>query len=308
MITPFLHWLQETGFFSYIRGSAYAYPVLLWVHITALIIVGGMVVLTDLRLLGVGMRNYRVADLVNGLRAPKRFGFVVAAASGALLFGAKAAQYSHPYSYSFWIKAALLVLIALNYAVFRRVYDGRSDSKAKLAAGLSLLLWIGVVWAARGPASIKDVMHSMVDPSGDFAFHSVQTISDDRGVRELAPRTAAEWEDVRQHLMVLADTPNLLQGRRAARPRDRSKNPAVESEPEDIQKLLDNDPFTFLHRAQKLQDAASVALKAVDAKDKGALLLGLDGIDKACESCHLRYWYPNDQRAHEAAKQDGVEE
>ena len=25
----FLTWLQETGFFSYIRNSAYAYPVLL---------------------------------------------------------------------------------------------------------------------------------------------------------------------------------------------------------------------------------------------------------------------------------------
>ena len=55
-------------------------------------------------------------------------------------------------------------------------------------------------------------------------------------------------------------------------------------------------------------DAASVAMKAVDAKDKDALLLGLDGIDKACESCHLHYWYPKDKRAQEAAKQDGVVE
>jgi cytochrome c556 len=29
-------------------------------------------------------------------------------------------------------------------------------------------------------------------------------------------------------------------------------------------------------------------------------------VDKACESCHLRYWYPNDKRAREAAKADGV--
>jgi cytochrome c556 len=82
----------------------------------------------------------------------------------------------------------------------------------------------------------------------------------------------------------------------------------VESEPEDIQKLLDTDSSTFFRRAQRLQDAASVAMKAVDAKDKDALLVGLDGIDKACESCHLRYWYPKDKRAHEAAKQDGIVE
>jgi len=29
-------------------------------------------------------------------------------------------------------------------------------------------------------------------------------------------------------------------------------------------------------------------------------------VDKACESCHLHYWYPNDKRAREAAKEDGV--
>jgi hypothetical protein len=47
-------------------------------------------------------------------------------------------------------------------------------------------------------------------------------------------------------------------------------------------------------------------MKAVEAKDKDALVLALDGIDKACESCHLHYWYPRDKRAREAAKEDGV--
>jgi hypothetical protein len=148
----------------------------------------------------------------------------------------------------------------------------------------------------------------MVDPNGDFLFKSVQTIEDRSGITEIAPHTDAEWENVRQRVMILLEAPELLEGRRAARPRDRSKNPEVESEPEDIQKLLDTDSSTFLRRAQKLQDAASVAMKAVDAKDKDALLLGLDGIDKACESCHLRYWYPKDKRAHEAAKEDGIVE
>ena len=34
----------------------------------------------------------------------------------------------------------------------------------------------------------------------------------------MAPHTDAEWENVRQRLMVLLEAPNLLQGRRAARP------------------------------------------------------------------------------------------
>jgi len=289
-------------FIRFLGAPAYAYPVLLAVHIVALILLGGMVVLTDLRWLGFGMGSYSAAEVVDGLRVPKRIAFGLAAASGAVLFGANAGQYSN--NAWFWLKIALLVLIAANYLVLRRNPSGR----AKFAAVLSLLLWTGVVWAARGPATIKDIMHSMVDPSGDFLFQSVQTIADEHGVREIVPHTDEEWENVRERLMVLNEAPNLLQGRRAARPTERSKNPQVENEPEEIQELLNADRSTFIRRAQKLQDAASVAMKAVDAKDKDALLLGLDGIDKDCERCHLRYWYPKDKRAQEAAKQDGVVE
>ncbi len=61
-------------------------------------------------------------------------------------------------------------------------------------------------------------------------------------------------------------------------------------------------------RREASTHAAAIAIKAVDAKDKDGLLHALDGIDKACESCHLHYWYPNDKRAREAAKEDGITE
>ncbi len=158
------------------------------------------------------------------------------------------------------------------------------------------------------PATIKDIMDSMVDPSGDFVFESVQEISDEHGITEKAPKTEAEWEAVRHHLYVLMEAPNLLimEGRKAARPEDRSKSPLVENQPEEVQRLLDADRPSFIRRARRLQDAAALALKAVDAKDKDALLRAIDGIDKACENCHLHYWYPNDKRAQQAAKEDGV--
>ena len=278
-------------FIGFVGSTAYGYPVLLSVHIVALVLFVGMILWTDLR--------HSEREIIDGLRVPKRVAFGFAAITGAILFALHAEQYSsNPW---FRLKILLLVLIAANYLLFRR-------TGSKLASGISLVLWAGAIIAARGPATVKDIMHAMVDPSGDFLFHSVRTIADEQGAREIAPHTDAEWENVRERVMVLLRAPYLLQGRRAARIRDRSKNPEVESQPEEIQKLLDTDGATFLRRAQKLQEAASAAMKAVDAKDKGALLLGLDGIDKACESCHLRYWYPKDKRAHEAAKQDGVVE
>jgi len=297
-----------------VSASPYAYPVLLSLHMVALAFFGGMILVTDLRLLGVGMRSYAIAEVVSGLRAPKRLGFVVAAASGALLFDSKAGQYSH--NSWFWIKLALIVLIAVNYVIFRRsVYRNaaeldrapRISGRTKLAAGLSLLLWTGAACAGRGPATIKDIMHSMVDPSGDFLFKSVQQIADQHGVTEKAPKTDEEWEDVRERLAVLLEAPDLLtaKGRMAAHPKDRSKNPQVENEPEEVQKLMDAGRPDFIRRAWRLHDAAAVAMQAADAKDKDALFHALDGIDRACEGCHLHYWYPKDQRAQEAARENG---
>jgi hypothetical protein len=158
------------------------------------------------------------------------------------------------------------------------------------------------------PATIKDIMDSMVDPSGQFVFESIQEIADEHGIREKAPETAEEWQEVRKRLLVLLEAPNLLtmDGRRVARPGEKSSNPQVENEPEAIQKLLDADRPSFIRRARKLQDAAALAIGAVDAKNKDALFKAIDGIDKACETCHLHYWYPNDQRAREAAKEEGI--
>jgi hypothetical protein len=157
-------------------------------------------------------------------------------------------------------------------------------------------------------ATIKDLMDSMVDPSGDFMFESVQEIADEKGVREKAPQTDEEWEQVRQRVFVLLEAPNLLtmEGRKVAQPGEKSKNPQVELQPEEIQKLIDGDRPNFIKRARRLQDAAVLSLQAVQAKDKTALLQAIDKIDKACENCHLHYWYPNDKRAQEAAKEDGI--
>src|SRR5882672_2758335 len=124
---------------------------------------------------------------------------------------------------------------------------------------IASLLVIGTACSSKAPpppqasdllrlATIKDIMDSMVEPSGDFVFESVQEISDEHGITEKAPKTNAEWEGVRRHLFVLLEAPNLLtmEGRKAARPEDRSKNPAVENQPEEIQKLLDADRPSFI--------------------------------------------------------------
>jgi len=156
-------------------------------------------------------------------------------------------------------------------------------------------------------ATIKDIMDSMVDPSADYIFDSVAQIADEHGIREKAPQTNDEWKEVRRRAVQLLEAPNLLvmQGRQAARPGERSENPDVELQPEEIQKLLDADHAAFATRARTLQDAAQAALQAIDARNPKALFDAAGQLDKACENCHLHYWYPNDQRAQAAFRAAG---
>jgi hypothetical protein len=155
-------WVQSTDFFTYLRGSSYAYPSILSLHMAALALFGGMILMTDLRLLGWAMRSRPVSDVFDQLRSPKRIGFAVAAACGILMLCCKAEEYY--YNAFFWTKMSLLALVGVHALVFRRsVYNRaaeldhapRMPGRAKLAGGISLLLWIGIACAGRGIGYIE---------------------------------------------------------------------------------------------------------------------------------------------------------
>jgi cytochrome c556 len=157
-------------------------------------------------------------------------------------------------------------------------------------------------------ATIKDLMDAMVDPSAEYLFDNIVEIVDEKGIIDKTPKTDEEWKEVRRRALMLVEAPNLLvaPGRRVAKAGEKPEYPGVEIGPEQIQKLIDDDRDAFVRRARRLQDAAALALKAIDARDKKELFAKLGDVDKACESCHLHYWYPNDTRAREAAREDGV--
>src|SRR4051812_39974771 len=157
-------------------------------------------------------------------------------------------------------------------------------------------------------ATIKDLMDAMVDPNAEYLFDNIVEIVDEKGIIDKTPKTDDEWKEVRRRALMLFEAPNLLvaPGRKVGRPGEKAEYPEVELGPEQIQKLIDDDRDAFVRRARQLQDAAALALKATDARDKKELFAKLGDVDKACENCHLHYWYPNDKRAREAAKQDGI--
>lgn len=168
----FTQWLQLTSIPTAVREDYLPYPTILSLHLTAIALLLGMILVTNLRLLGLAMRKRPVADVIDQLRVPKIIAFLVVATCGVLLASSKAEEYY--YNVFFWSKMSVLALIALHGFVFRRdVYrkaaemdrTGRSPGKAKLAASLSLILWIGVVICGRGIGYVEpplDKLHAQV--------------------------------------------------------------------------------------------------------------------------------------------------
>jgi hypothetical protein len=143
--------IRDTGLATAVRESALAYPIILSLHLASIAFFGGMILMTDLRLLGLALQGSSVSEVIQGLRWWKRIGFAVMVTCGVLLASAKATDYYlNPY---FQIKMILLALVGVHALVFRRsVYGDHAPAApgpGKVAACLSLALWLGIMTAGR---------------------------------------------------------------------------------------------------------------------------------------------------------------
>jgi hypothetical protein len=178
MLLEFVQWIQFTEFFTALRGSAYVYPIVLSLHMVGIALFGGMILMTDLRLLGVTMRQRSIADVVNQLRVPKRWGLLLTVTCGFLMFGSKAEEYY--YNAFFRTKLILFALVIVQELVFyRSVYADPAaldrapgiPGNAKLAAAISLLLWISIACCGRGIGYIEpplDKIHAQLLPHSTY--------------------------------------------------------------------------------------------------------------------------------------------
>jgi hypothetical protein len=153
---PFFEWLQSISFLTALRESALAYPIVMTGHLTGMALFGGMILMTDMRLLGLSLTRYKISDVVEGLRPWKHLGGLLTMGCGLFLFSSEALKY-YPNPY-FWLKMTLLFLVFVHAMVFRGpVYNKAKEMdempviprQAKVAAVLSLILWTGLVSSGR---------------------------------------------------------------------------------------------------------------------------------------------------------------
>jgi hypothetical protein len=146
-------------------------------------------------------------------------------------------------------------------------------------------------------ASIQELMQTIVDPAADAVWESVGSETGPQGIEEHQPRSDAEWLAVRRHALTLVEAGNLLlvPGRAVSHGGKALEDAHVPGilNAREVATAIAADRGAFAARALALHAAGSEALAAIDARDAQRLLRAGERIDAACESCHMRYWYPN---------------
>jgi hypothetical protein len=151
----FLDLLQTSSFADQLRVSEVVYPVVLTLHSIGLAIVVGVIIVIDLRVLGITrdlplLPMKRLMNIVWGA-------FLVNLSTGLILFTADAHKFY--YSHSFRYKLLSIVLGVTLAAIMTRTVLGNAErydrdqsaipATAKILAAISIVLWLSGIGFGR---------------------------------------------------------------------------------------------------------------------------------------------------------------
>jgi hypothetical protein len=142
-------WLTTSPWANAMNGPEWAFPVVQSIHFMGFALSIGTIAIVDLRLLGMGMRRQTAAQLAADLARWTYAGLALMLITGPLLFSADAVVYHSNASFQFKMVCLALALL-FHFTVHRKATrPTASPVIARLAGGLSLLLWTAVVAGGR---------------------------------------------------------------------------------------------------------------------------------------------------------------
>ena len=109
-------------------------------------------------------------------------------------------------------------------------------------------------------------MASVVEPSADEFWDSVGWIDDAQGTIEIEPKTQEEWDAVRNHAYVVAESGNLMMMPSRAK-----------------------DAGEWMRLSAALIDAGQKGIRAAESHNKQAVFDSGAEIYEACTNCHAKY-------------------
>ncbi len=151
-LLAFCRWCNESSFGHGIRDSVWLFPFVEIFHLLALGLLGGTIVILNLRLLGFRFRNEPVAALARDVRPWMIGSIVVMLISGFLLFSTEAVKMYGSPAFQFKM-SCLLLAILFTFTVHRKVTMLDEERIApvwrKLAAIVCIVLWTAVALGGR---------------------------------------------------------------------------------------------------------------------------------------------------------------
>ena len=151
MLLPFFQWCESLWLGRAVVGSLWLFPVIEAVHLLALSLLGGAVLIVDLRLLGTGLKSWTPAELWREAR-PYMIGALLGLiATGIPLFLSEAIKCY--YNTSFWVKMTTLPF-AIAFAFTIRASATRDSvrntpRRQAVVGAVSITLWLIVAAAGR---------------------------------------------------------------------------------------------------------------------------------------------------------------
>jgi hypothetical protein len=155
-LSAWCQWLEHTTLATAISESVWLFPLIEGSHILALPLSVGMILMFDLRLLGVAFQSGPASRMMRDIVRWSMFGFAVMFITGGVLFMTQASKaYGNVF---FRTKLLLLLILGINAAVYQIVFfpkmaqwdaAGGTPLGARVCGGLSLIVWIGVIVCGR---------------------------------------------------------------------------------------------------------------------------------------------------------------
>jgi len=150
MILHFCRWLQNNGLVSFLNGTAWTAAAMEIIHYFSMFVVVGATAIVDLRVLGAVEVRQDAKELANRLFPWIWISLVLNFLSGFVMFAGTAPSY---YGNTIFYDKLMVILLAVlsNIVVLQQVRKWNQlatmPAMAKIAAFLSIVLWIGAIIA-----------------------------------------------------------------------------------------------------------------------------------------------------------------
>jgi hypothetical protein len=166
--------------------------------------------------------------------------------------------------------------------------------------GIAILAGTHDAHSAAAPPNLHDLMKSVVAVQTQVVWDVGNQAQDDHGNPDATKLKADDWSKiisaggkVRQVAATLAQADHVVAVAPGTKLDDQTNPGALGAK--EMQAAIDAEPAKFRALAQALSASMDQIVAAAKVKDAAKLFDVSGGLDQVCESCHMQFWYPEQQ-------------